>query len=107
MPRGKRKDGDEHGDDHDHGRDHDGDHDGDEDGGYGSGQRRPRRRRPMDAAGVVEQEDTEAVSSNKQEMRFWAWEGGFQLLLALCGPSMLLMISEWWGFEALAIMAGG
>ncbi len=40
------------------------------------------------------------------EQNFWAWEGGFQLLLALCGPSMLLMISEWWGFEALAIMAG-
>ncbi len=40
------------------------------------------------------------------ELNFWAWKGGFQLLLALCGPSMLLMISEWWGFEALAIMAG-
>lgn len=41
------------------------------------------------------------------ELSFWSWEGGFKLLLALCGPSMLLMISEWWGFEALAIMAGG
>ena len=40
------------------------------------------------------------------ELSFWSWEGGFKLLLALCGPSMLLMISEWWGFEALAIMAG-
>ena len=42
----------------------------------------------------------------KAELNFWAWKGGFQLLLSLCGPSMLLMISEWWGFEALALMAG-
>jgi hypothetical protein len=42
----------------------------------------------------------------KLEVHFWAWKGGFQMLLSLCGPSMLLMISEWWGFEALALMAG-
>lgn len=70
-----------------------------------------RRRQRRDEEGV---EDVASLRSDEEgdeggasvDLRFWRWSGGFQLLLALCGPSMLLMISEWWGFEALAIMAG-
>ena len=69
-----------------------------------------RRRRPtttMSSAGYsAGSAEDKQRHRDEDNLRFWSWNGGFKLLLALCGPSMLLMISEWWGFEALAIMAG-